>query len=129
MNVPPYDNLVSPNGVTKRILAYLELQSRLATRTQAVVVLLVNGGEVSFGHHMGTNKLADLLAEAKLTKISLAKNFMACFANISPIVVDHRRHLVCCWDETTDIMEQGAKDGLFIGAWIKVNGVQPSRLD
>lgn len=95
--------------------AYLKLQCRLATLAQAVVISLVDGSEIPLCHDMSANELADLLAETELSKVPLAENFVACFAYISPIGSDHGRHLVCCWDETTNIMEQSTKDSFLVG--------------
>lgn len=69
---------------------------------------------------MGANELTYFLAEPELTEVSLTKNLMACLADIRPIVIDHRRHLVGCWDETTDIMEESSKDSLFVGTCTKL---------
>jgi hypothetical protein len=68
------------------------------------MVSLIPSDQVSLCHDMGTNKLADLLTESDLSKMSFSKNLMTLATNVLAIGRNHLAHLIGGGNEPSDIM-------------------------
>ena len=96
--------------------AYLKLQRRFTGLAEPIVVPLIHGRQVPLSHDMRSHKLADVLAEPETAQVLLAEDLMTFAADVRAVRGDHGGQFLGSWNETADVVEQGAQDGVIVRA-------------